>query len=163
MISPHATSFSSTGGGVGTTFHTTTRTTSSSSTLNNDEKTTTVNADNDDDGGRLFLHIGPSGDCWTGTTIFAAKHLQPGYVKSIPLMTTDANTTESSLLDEETIVSLVEEDVALQRLIYDSERIDYTVLWEKLVERQRQQQQHEGEPTTTGKNAASPSPPHSSF
>ena len=33
----------------------------------------------------LFLHVGPSGDCWTGPSIFAAKHLPPDYVKSIPL------------------------------------------------------------------------------
>ena len=29
-----------------------------------------------------FLH---SGDWWTGPSIFAAKHLQPDYVKSIPI------------------------------------------------------------------------------
>jgi hypothetical protein len=33
----------------------------------------------------LYLHVGPSGDFWTGPSIFAAKHLQPDYVKSIPL------------------------------------------------------------------------------
>ena len=33
----------------------------------------------------LYLHVGPSGDCWTGPSIFAAKHLPPDYVKSIPL------------------------------------------------------------------------------
>ena len=33
----------------------------------------------------LYLHISPSGDWWTGPEIFAAKHLQPDYVKSIPL------------------------------------------------------------------------------
>lgn len=33
----------------------------------------------------LYLHIGPSGDCWTGSSIYAAKHLQPDYVKSILL------------------------------------------------------------------------------
>ena len=34
----------------------------------------------------LYLHVGPSGDCWTGHSIFAAKHNQPGYIKSVPLM-----------------------------------------------------------------------------
>lgn len=34
---------------------------------------------------QLYLHIGPSGDSWTGAAMFAAKHLQPGYVKSIAL------------------------------------------------------------------------------
>jgi hypothetical protein len=32
-----------------------------------------------------YLHVGPSGDCWIGPSIFAAKHLQPDYVKSIAL------------------------------------------------------------------------------
>lgn len=32
-----------------------------------------------------YLHIAPCGDYWVGTTIFAAKHLQPDYVKSIPI------------------------------------------------------------------------------
>ena len=34
---------------------------------------------------QLFLHVSPSGDCWTGQEIFAAKHLQPDYVRSIPV------------------------------------------------------------------------------
>jgi hypothetical protein len=159
-VSSAPSSSRSTGGG--SPIHTTTTRITSSSSTPNEEKTT---ADADNDGEQLVLHIGPSGDCWTGTTIFAAKHLQPGYVKSIPLMTTDATTTESSslILDEETIVSLVEEDVALQRLIYDSERIDYAILWENLMERQRRQQQRKDETTTTGVDAASPAPPHSSF
>ena len=33
----------------------------------------------------IYLHVGPSGDCWTGHSIFAAKHLQPDYVKSMKL------------------------------------------------------------------------------
>ena len=33
----------------------------------------------------LFLHVSPSGDVWTGYSLFAAKHLQPNYVKSLPL------------------------------------------------------------------------------
>lgn len=33
----------------------------------------------------LYLHVGPSGDVWTGDAIFAAKHLQPDYVKSVSL------------------------------------------------------------------------------
>ena len=32
-----------------------------------------------------YLHIAPDGDYWVGTTIFAAKHLQPDYIKSIPI------------------------------------------------------------------------------
>jgi hypothetical protein len=79
----------------------------------------------------------------------------------------NATTAESSilLLDEETIVSLVEKDVALQRHIYDSERIDYSILWEKLVEQRQREAQRadDGGPTTTGKEASSPSPPHHSL
>mmetsp|Transcript_22087 Transcript_22087/g.50116 ORF Transcript_22087/g.50116 Transcript_22087/m.50116 type:complete len:121 (+) Transcript_22087:121-483(+) len=30
-----------------------------------------------------YFHIAPSGDWWTGPSIFAAKHLQSDYVKSI--------------------------------------------------------------------------------
>ena len=33
----------------------------------------------------VYLHVGPSGDFWTGRSIFAAKHLQPDYVKSVRL------------------------------------------------------------------------------
>mmetsp|Transcript_41436 Transcript_41436/g.70953 ORF Transcript_41436/g.70953 Transcript_41436/m.70953 type:complete len:171 (+) Transcript_41436:45-557(+) len=34
---------------------------------------------------KMFFHVSPSGDWWTGTSIFAAKHLQPDYVRSIPI------------------------------------------------------------------------------
>ena len=30
-----------------------------------------------------YLHIAPDGDWWTGDEIFAAKHLQPDYVRSV--------------------------------------------------------------------------------
>ena len=33
----------------------------------------------------IYLHISPCGDFWIGSRIFAAKHLQPDYVKSIPV------------------------------------------------------------------------------
>lgn len=33
----------------------------------------------------IYLHIAPCGDFWTGDEVFAAKHLQPDYVKSIPI------------------------------------------------------------------------------
>ena len=35
--------------------------------------------------GGIYLHVGPSGDFWTGHSIFAAKHLPPDYVKSVKL------------------------------------------------------------------------------
>mmetsp|Transcript_17560 Transcript_17560/g.27350 ORF Transcript_17560/g.27350 Transcript_17560/m.27350 type:complete len:120 (-) Transcript_17560:1007-1366(-) len=33
----------------------------------------------------LFLHIAPCGDWWTGHEIYAAKHLQPDYVRSVEI------------------------------------------------------------------------------
>ncbi|KAL7545246.1 hypothetical protein ACHAWF_013561 [Thalassiosira exigua] len=49
--------------------------------------------DGEDEGGAgrceskeaAYFHVSPSGDWWTGPSIFAAKHLQPDYVKSIPM------------------------------------------------------------------------------
>ena len=32
-----------------------------------------------------YLHLAPDGDYWTGREIFAAKHLQPDYVRSVPI------------------------------------------------------------------------------
>ena len=57
-----------------------------------------------------YLHVGPSGDCWTGHSIFAAKHLQPDYVKSVKL---PVGTNVEILLD-------ILEDSDLARKIYDS-------------------------------------------
>ena len=59
----------------------------------------------------VFLHVGPSGDCWTGSSIFAAKHLQPDYVKSIPL--------PDETICVETLVEVLEEDSKLAQEIYD--------------------------------------------
>jgi len=70
----------------------------------------------------LFLHIGPSGDCWTGHSIFAAKHLQPDYVRSVGL---PINYDDEKL---EALLEAIEEDVDLQRQIYDEERIPETLL-----------------------------------
>ena len=36
-------------------------------------------------GGGGFLHVAPDGDWWTGPELFAAKHLEPDYVRSIPI------------------------------------------------------------------------------
>mmetsp|Transcript_23054 Transcript_23054/g.35594 ORF Transcript_23054/g.35594 Transcript_23054/m.35594 type:complete len:114 (-) Transcript_23054:192-533(-) len=68
-----------------------------------------------DSSSSFYLHIGPSGDCWTGSSIFAAKHLQPDYVKSILLpakFAEDQNLTQI-LLDE------LEENNAMTQQIYD--------------------------------------------
>ena len=69
--------------------------------------------------GQLYLHVGPSGDCWTGASIFAAKHLQPDYVKSVPLEQSFAS--EKELVDK--LLELLEEDTSLAQQIYDTETI----------------------------------------
>jgi hypothetical protein len=86
-------------------------------------------------GGEIYLHVGPGGECWTGAEVFAAKHLQPGYVKSIllPSRTTTDPTNEaddceySSSLAEQ-IVERVERDAKLGQRIYDEERIPVSFL-----------------------------------
>lgn len=68
---------------------------------------------------KLYLHVGPSGDCWTGTSIFAAKHLQPDYVKSLVL---PKDTDISSLLEQ------LEADPSVAQTIYDEEKIPPSLL-----------------------------------
>jgi hypothetical protein len=60
----------------------------------------------------LYLHVGPSGDFWTGHAIFAAKHLQPDYVKSVRL--------EPGVCVD-TLLELLEENDDWTREIYDNE------------------------------------------
>jgi hypothetical protein len=60
----------------------------------------------------MYLHVGPSGDCWTGASLYAAKHLQPDYVKSIPLPPTGV--CLDSLLER------LEEDLTFTQQIYDA-------------------------------------------
>jgi hypothetical protein len=45
----------------------------------------------------LFLHIAPCGDFWTGHEVFAAKHLQPDYVRSIAIPADMEGSIESML------------------------------------------------------------------
>jgi len=71
---------------------------------------------------KLYLHVGPSGDSWTGDAIFAAKHNQPGYVKSVPLIGEDYN-DEGSLL-----VEILEENPEWAQEIYDTERLPEALL-----------------------------------
>ena len=82
----------------------------------------TNNDDDDKDTGAvLYLHVGPSGDCWTGRSIFAAKHLQPDYVRSVKLPTD---------IDVDILLELIEEDGTgeLAGSIYDNERIPEQLL-----------------------------------
>ena len=59
----------------------------------------------------LYLHVGPGGDCWTGSSIFAAKHLQPDYVQSIEI---------PCHMDSAALLSLLEEDPSTAQQIYDT-------------------------------------------
>lgn len=78
---------------------------------------TSAAADEDAKPNVLYLHVGPSGDCWTGSSIFAAKHLQPDYVKSIPLHPPHHD------ICADTLIELLEEDGGLAREIYDTETL----------------------------------------
>jgi hypothetical protein len=73
---------------------------------NNGVSTTTTTLTSD-----VYLHVGPSGDCWTGHSIFAAKHLQPDYVKSVQL---------PHDTDIDTLLERLEAENALAKSIYDS-------------------------------------------
>jgi hypothetical protein len=71
---------------------------------------------------QVFLHVGPSGDCWTGSSIYAAKHLQPDYVKSIPIPT---HVCIDTLMDK------LERDEELTRKVYDDGAIPPNLLQEQ--------------------------------
>ncbi|KAG7375066.1 molybdenum cofactor biosynthesis protein C [Nitzschia inconspicua] len=92
---------------------TTTTTTSSSSSTADDTSSSQL---------PTHLHVGPSGDVWVGNSIFAAKHLQPDYVKSIPLF-------DSIVLQRHAtrLVELLEEQPLLAQQIYDTGQIPQTV------------------------------------
>lgn len=68
---------------------------------------------------RLFLHVGPSGDCWTGSSLFAAKHLQPDYVRSIAL-------PEGLSLND--LLLELEGDIRLAQEVYDRGAIPESLL-----------------------------------
>ncbi len=50
----------------------------------------------------LFLHVAPGGDWWIAPDLFAAKHLQSGYVRSVPL-------GQSEVLDIDFVNEFVQE------------------------------------------------------
>lgn len=72
---------------------------------------------------QLYLHVGPSGDSWIGDAIFAAKHNQPGYVKSIPLVDdNDDNNNHAKSEDEgDFLIEVLEEHPEWAQEIYDTE------------------------------------------
>lgn len=94
-------------------------------TTTSDESALPTSAKLDRSGnGSCYLHVGPSpGDYWTGREIFAAKHLQPGYVKSIALPWSEECKYTQALLER-----LAEESVSVQQQIYDSGKIDDAIL-----------------------------------
>lgn len=66
----------------------------------------------------LYLHVGPSGDVWTGESIFAAKHLQPDYVKSVSLEGEPAAMMEN---DGSLLTEILESRLDWALEIYDRE------------------------------------------
>jgi len=68
---------------------------------------------------KLYLHVGPSGDSWIGDAIFAAKHNQPGYVKSIPLTSDNSIATDTE--EANRLVDILEEHPEWAQEIYDTE------------------------------------------
>jgi hypothetical protein len=80
---------------------------------------------------RLYLHLGPSGDCWTGHNVFAAKHLQPDYVKSVEI-------TFSATASVDYLLELLEDHPTWAQDIYDT-----GVLPKELVKRIEQAKEEE--------------------
>jgi len=72
-----------------------------------------------------YLHVGPSGDVWLGDAIFAAKHLQPDYVKSLPLIP-----RESLQRNSHRLLELLEEHPEWAQQVYDTETLPDVVLRE---------------------------------
>jgi len=78
-----------------------------------------------------YLHVAPCGDFWIGSSIFAAKHLQPDYVKSIPIPCGKNGT----YFDVEQYLDDIEDDETKTQLlqeIYDTNRFPTSFL--KLME-----------------------------
>jgi len=74
----------------------------------------------------MYLHVGPSGDSWIGDAIFAAKHNQPGYVKSIALINDDNTHYKHNVIGENedegsVLIEVLEEHPEWAQEIYDTE------------------------------------------
>lgn len=89
-----------------------------------EETTTSISKNNPT---LLYLHIGPSGDCWVGHSIFAAKHNPPGYVKSIPLMKLFEEYDDEFIYEidgeRNLLIEILDENPEWAQEIYDTERI----------------------------------------
>lgn len=75
---------------------------------------------------KIYLHVGPSGDSWIGDAIFAAKHNQPGYVKSIDLFNYDNFVCEDTItgINDDNggvLIEVLEENPEWAQEIYDTE------------------------------------------
>jgi hypothetical protein len=81
----------------------------------------TVPLDDDKKRQAVFLHIAPCGDFWTGHEVFAAKHLQPDYVKSIPIPFDIQSDVETFLNDYEGDLDV------LLRKVYDEQDISLII------------------------------------
>jgi len=103
---------------------------SSDNNKNNSTTTSTITTTPTKD--PLFLHVGPSGDCWTGSSIFAAKHLQPDYVQSIPLF--PPHNADDLCID--TLLEILEDDINMAQELYDNPQ---QPLAPKLLERVKQE------------------------
>jgi hypothetical protein len=74
----------------------------------------------------IYLHVGPSGDSWIGDAIFAAKHNQPGYVKSIALINDDNTNYKHTIIGDNEdkgsrLIEVLEEHPEWAQEIYDTE------------------------------------------
>lgn len=75
----------------------------------------------------LHQNIYVSGDFWIGSSIFAAKHLQPDYVKSIPI----PSGKNGTYFDVEQYLDDIEDDETKNQLlqeIYDTNRFPTSFL-----------------------------------
>ena len=75
---------------------------------------------------KTYLHVGPSGDSWIGDAIFAAKHNQPGYVKSIALIADDNTHYNHTIIGDDEdkgsrLIEVLEEHPQWAQEIYDTE------------------------------------------
>lgn len=79
---------------------------------------------------RLYLHVGPSGDCWTGHNVFAAKHLQPDYVKSVDI--------SSAIASVDYLLELLEDHPTWAQDIYDTEALPKELV--KMIEEEKEEE-----------------------
>ena len=82
---------------------------------------------------KIYLHIGPGGDCWIGEEIFAAKHNQTGYVKSIVLNniyhTNYQQKNIGTKVDKGSLlIEILEDHPEWAQEIYDTESFPETLL-----------------------------------